>query len=251
MGSSDGNSGLRMTGEGRGGGLRRALQVWLVVLILLLVTGAIVVRLDGGRKLICGFLEKRFGAPVEIGHSRIAWPYDLVLENIRVEFHETGSLSVAELRFGLGGAAARRLVLHNPELVLLRDERGTWAPQIFSALGTLPAGSFHDITELTKPWRNRISLRVTDGALRWMDHSGEIMTEVNGLRFAVRPVKLLNREYFAYEWGAYVIRDSSGLSAGDPYCLWLAGAYNDYIELERRVAAGPGRGWPHIEGDEQ
>lgn len=250
MGNSNGNGGLRMTGDSSGFGLRRTIQVWLVVIVLLLVTGAIVVRLEGGRRLICGYLEKRIGAPVTVAHSRIAWPYDLVLENVQVDFNEAGSLSVGELRFGLGGAASRRLALSNPQLVLLRDDDGTWSPQVFSGLGSLPSGSFHDITALTKPWRNRMSLRVADGSISWMDSNGSIMAEINGLRFAVRPVRLLSREYFAYEWGAYVIRDATGLSAGDPYCLWLAGVYNDYIELERRVAAGPGRGWPHIEGDE-
>ena len=251
MKNSDAGSGLRLTGEGRGGGLRRALTVWVLLVILLLITVAVVVRLEGGQALISGYLERRLGSPVEIGASRIVWPYVLAIDNMQVEFDEGGSFAVAQLRVGFSGLLSRRIVMKEPEIVLVRHTSGKWSPLFFSGLGSVPSGSFADLTELTKPWRSRNSLEVRDGTVSWIDHAGEVITEMNGIRFAVRPVRLLARPYYAYEWNTYVIRDEAGLSAGNSYCLWLAGEHNDYIEIERRIASGDGRGWPYAQREGQ
>lgn len=244
MKTTEERGGLRMTGEGGGIGFRRSLLIWLFMLLVLLVTGAVVVRLDGGRDLIQSALEKRFGMPVTIERCRIGWPYDLVMENVRCGTNTAGHVYAGEVRVGIGGPAQRRIAIQDLKVDLVQDEQGRWGPGGLSEMGSLPEESYQEITRLTRNWRRNTALEISDGTIRWVDGGGAVIFAANGFHFKVRPVRLFTRGYFAYELGAYVILDSSGLAVNDPFCLWLAGSNHDYIEIERRIATGPGAGWP-------
>ncbi len=227
---------MRVISTRRGARLSGVLLLLLFLAVLVLATGWFLARTEGARTLIAERLSDRLGVPVTIGESRIGWPYVLVLRAVATKGEtavDGAGFSVGTLRLG------RRLRYWDLELrhVIVRvrrDEAGLWTPLAVARLADLREASASDITRLTGPVRRRLRLRVTDGALVWLDADGREEASLRDVRFQMEPVKLPERRAMTY-YGLRVYAAAGGAlgNARDLNWAWLTSVDKAYIELDR------------------
>jgi hypothetical protein len=227
---------MRVIGGGvHRGAFSRFLITTAVLAAILLIAGWFAARSEGGRELIESQLAKRLGMPVAIERTRIGWPYELVLENLRTPgFEAAGSagFSAAEVRIGLG---IRRWKLRLRQVIVrVMDEGdGQWAPGCLGRLGDLRDMRARDIVRATDGIRDRVSIRLTDSALGWLDAEGNEVASARDVNFRMLPVRIEKRRlhYFALD-----VYRATGVALGatrDMHWEWLTTQELEYIELSR------------------
>ncbi len=227
---------MRVIGGGtHRGALSRSLAVFLILVAIVLVAGWFAVRSDGARALIEEQVSKRLGTSVAIEKTRIGWPYVLVLENLRTpEFEAAGTagFSAAEVRIGrdLHGWS---LHLRQAIVRVMDEGDGQWVPECLARLGDLRDVHVRDIVRLTDDLRDKVSIRLTDSTLGWLNADGEELAAARDVNFRMLPVRIEKRRlhYFALD-----IYRTTGMAMGgsrDMHWEWLTTQELEYIELSR------------------
>jgi hypothetical protein len=232
--TEEGKVTIRAAGEERGGCIVRFLVTTLVLGIILLVGLLFVVRTEGGRQLAAGMVGKRLGLEMNVGVARIGLPYDLVMEDVvSIEALPGGEplVSIKELRVGLGSTL--RVRVHHCVLNLIRQEDEAWLPGSMARLGDLPMKNVAEISRLTAGFRKRVSLRVTDLSVRWLNSKGQPMATAGGVTFNMEPTQLPDRRMYHYHLSIYHVLGPAEAKVHDVEREWLAAEGMDYVEIGR------------------
>ena len=227
---------MRIIGGGvHRGAISRFLIVVLILAIIVLVSGWFAARSEGGRDLIESQLAKRLGMPVAIERTHIGWPYVLVLENIRTpEFAAAGTagFSAAEVRIG-PGVGRWNLKLRQVIVRVMDEGDGQWKPACLSRLGDLRDVRARDVVRATDGIRDKVSIRLADSTLGWLDAEGNEIASARDVNFRMLPVRIEKRRlhYFALD-----VYRATGVALGDARDMhweWLTTQELEYIELSR------------------
>ena len=227
---------MRVVSSGRRrGGLSRAFVIVVILIVIILTAIWFGVRSEGGRNLIESHLSKRLGLPVSVENTRIGLPYVLVLENIRTAEFEaagTGGFSVAEARAGLRLFPwGWHLRLRQVMVRLKRDGESGWTPICLVRLGDLQQAGTRDIVRMTDGIRERVSLRVLDSTLAWLDADGHEIGSVRDVDFRMLPVRIEERRLHYFSLNIYDATGVAIASGRDLRYEWLTTQELEYIEL--------------------
>lgn len=236
--TEDAHSKMKITSAGGGGGcLGRTAMTLLLVVVIIGGAAFFAVRLAGAREMIRGRLERALGFPLTIGETRIGWPYDLVVRGIESKgFGQaaTAGIRADELRIGASFDAGLRLRVYRPELIMVQDSKGDWAPSAFRPLGDLPAQTVASVSALTALFRKRWSVAITDGRVQWLRADGEEWASSSGIDFVVQPVVLPGESAWYHRLSAYTFVQAGTERVQDVSRTWLTSDERPYVELARR-----------------
>lgn len=238
MGSDEERGGrMRITSMGDGPLTRfvRFLVTVVVILLILLGTGAVLVRLEGGRTFVEDQLERVLAHELTIERARIGWPYELVVENLRSDGFGEGAagFSAKEVRIGWGIRPRATVEVRHGTLRLVRDSEGRWAPDAFAGLGDLPVESISDISRLTAALRERYAVHVSDSDLEWDDAEGQLLAAAGGVTFDMTPVRIPGRRMSHYRLRVQHMLEPDHARRSEMVREWLASSGKDYVEIHR------------------
>lgn len=187
------------------------------------------------RSLVEDMLEKRLGAEVSVGRTKIGWPYALVIEKIacgRMDSGEGPGITIEEARIGFGAKTLWRARIRRCALNLVEDSDRTWSPAVFSSLKDLPWKNVTDISRVTETLRGWLQLSVTDSSITWHPYHGEKVW-ARGISFDMTPASIPGRKMCHYAMTIYNARGSDGIRLDDIEREWLSSEEREYIELDR------------------
>lgn len=232
---SDSDKGnVRVTAPRRMGRLTKILIVLVVLALILLVTGLFVARSGGVRETVEEWIEKRLGTDVEVGSTRIGFPYDLVVENVVSADHASSGeplLTIKQIRVGLGKRSRWHVGLEGVTLNLSLGRDGAWVPVGFASLGELPRQDARMISQLTRGFRKRVSLALDDSRIRWLDADGVLRAVARGLSFRMVPVQMPKREMYFYRVRIFSATYANQQVEQDIEREWLASDNRDFVEI--------------------
>jgi hypothetical protein len=235
----DGSGAMReRSGPPRGGiGCLWSGLITLVVAVgVLLAVGLLAARTSGVKRLIEDALSREMEMKMQIGAMRVAWPYDLVVEDLHSKEQAPGGdpvLEVSEARIGLGLRTPWRLYVRGAILNLMQLPDGNWRPASMAPLGDLPQQSLADLSSATRTMRDRWRIEIEDSAIRWFAADGRLTLSVNGIAFEMSPIRLPTRDMQHYRVAVYQARGRDEDRADDVEREWLASETDDYIEVGR------------------
>jgi len=235
-----------LAGDKKSGAISRFITVSLILLFIVMVTVWFGVRTDGGRDFAESKLSDHFGTGVSIESMRIGFPYVLVLDNLRTAGFEaagTAGFSVAEVRLGLRGWKKYSLRLKQLIVRVQDDGDGNWKPASFARLGDLKDAEIVDMVHLTDSLRKKVSLRVVNSNIGWLDIDGVESAVARDIDFKMLPVRIDDRRMHYYVLDIYNANGIALDSGRDMHWEWLTTPKTDYIEL-------PGRSEGHEVWDE-
>ena len=211
--------------EDRFAGFRRLVITLVVLAIILMVTGFLAVRMEGGSKFVQDWLGKRVGLDLTAEHTRIGWPYVLVLEGVQSNPGDDGPaplVSAREVRVGLRLNGNWRVTILQGAAQLVQGSDGTWGPAALGRLGSLDVPDVTQISRVTAGFRRRVALDIRDSSLEWVDARGMTRAAARGVDFRMVPVRVPERRLYYYTLSA----DSLTREAMRPRKVteeWLAG----------------------------
>lgn len=222
-------------GECRGSGLKRFLITAVIILLIFYVGAFFGLRTAGARSLIDGALEKRLGVELEIGETQLAFPLGVKMHIVKAgEPAESMPGFIAqELCVKYCPFAGTKISVSGVELVLAKQDDGTWEPRFFSRMGYLPAQEMEKVSDATKSFRDRVSIDVDGALIKWVDERGSIDVLMEGVEFEMQSARLPGREMFHYKLGVFKCSaDGAGGGSGhDIVREWLSGPDAAYVEL--------------------
>lgn len=222
-------------GDSGGGGLKRFVVTALIILVIFYAGAYFGLRTSGARSLIDSSLEKRLGMEVEIGETRLAFPLGLRINTIKAGSpgENLPGFTAQELCVELGARLVTKISASGVELVLAKQGDGSWEPRFFSRMGDLPSRKMAIVSDVTKSFRDKVSVCVDDALIKWVDEHGQVSVLMEGVDFEMQQVKLPGREMFHYKLG--VFKFSSDLVGGggdhDIVREWLSGPDAEYVEV--------------------
>ena len=247
-------------GEEGGSGPKRLL-VTLVIIVLILYVGAFFgLKTDGARSLVEGSMSKRLGMEVQIGETALALPLGVAMSNVRAgDPAESLPGFLAEtIKVRLLSGSWIGVEVSGVDLVLVRNDDGTWAPRCFSSLGDLPAQDLAGLSVITKEFRSRVSVDVDGAMLKWIGDNGQAYVVMEGVDFVMESVKLPRSRMYHYDLAVfkYAVDGAGGALGRSIKREWLAGEDADYIEISvsgdmQGVDRFFGQGMMEIDDEEQ
>jgi len=223
-------------GEGHMNAILRFVLTATILLVIVLATGAVLARTDGGRSLIEDRLGKKLAIEVSVARSRIALPYALVLEDVASKDFADGHAAgfrVEEVRLSASSVRRLNVRLRGVEAVLVRDEEENWLPECLSRLGDLPVLPIDECSRVTGAIRDRISLHARDGLIVWRNDQGHTMASADGVSFDMVPVRMPGRRMFHCKAVVDEVLRPDMKRMTKVRREWLAGDGLEYIEIER------------------
>ena len=220
---------------GGGNGLKRFLVTVIIIVIILYVGAFFGLRTAGARSLIDGAMEKRLGMEVEIGETKLAFPLGVTMQMVKAG--EPGEnlpgFLAQELRVNFLSGAGTRVSASGVELVVAKQDDGSWAPRFFSRMGDLPARKTEVVSDVTKSFREKVSVAIDGALVKWVDEDGRVQVMAESLDFEMQPVKLPGREMFHYRLGVFKCTADviGGGSGHDIVREWLSGPDAAYVEV--------------------
>ncbi len=238
-------------GESSGGGFKRFVITVLIIVIILYVGAFFGLRTAGARSLVDSSLEKRLGMEVEIGETKLAFP--LGVRMLTVKAGDPGEnlpgFLARELCINFLPLTGTKVSASGVEMVVAKQDDGSWAPRFFSRLGDLPARQMADVSEVTKSFRDKVAIDVDGALIKWVDADGSITVLMEGVDFQMQPVALPGRDMLHYRLA--IFKYSSDLVGGgsghDIVREWLSGPDADYVEVSSQGDMPAGEVAPDVE----
>lgn len=219
------------------GRLARFVVTVLILAAILLTTVFFAVRTEMGRELVKEGLEKRLGMKLNVGSTRIGWPYVLVAEDVQSIKSRSGSgekealFEAGEIRIGLGFRPRWRLSVYKGVLNLVEDRDGNWDPEVFSRLSELPLKGVTEIAKVTEELRRNVALYLSECSINWLNSDGNAGASAKGISFHLRPVKLSQRRMYHYDISIYNLVYTDNTRDHDIEREWLSSDTVDYVEI--------------------
>ena len=208
----------------------------LLAALILLVFGIFAARTEGCRAYVEEAIQQRTGTRFLVGKTMIGWPYDLVLENVRLERAPKASdagLTVREMRLGVRPDLQWHLALTGCNLALQKDSDGLWQPAFAGALGS-PA-DIARVSALAVHLPARVCLEVQDGTVEWLEPKGTRTAFAKGVRLWVTPIALSGRSMFHWRLMADEVLRAGGGRIYDIEREWLYTEKKPYLEIDYRA----------------
>ena len=224
-------------GGRRGGFLGGLISTLLVVAVILLAFGFFAARTAGFRDYAQDAIEKLTGARFVAGDSRIGWPYDLVLENVRLRDNGAageGGLEIRELRIGLCLDLTRRVEIVAPVLRMERSADGNWKPDLAAPLGAL--SRLGQVSELVSQQDENVLVKITRGQIDWTDERGGRLSAAHDFDLTITPLRVGERRMWHFLLSAREIAAPGGAPRQNVRWEWLATAGRNYIEIDAQAA---------------
>ena len=254
-------SGGKQSAGGRGA-LRALAGTLFVLAVVLLIAGFFGVRTESFRKMARERIEKETGIPVTIDRARIGWPYGLVLAGVRFANDPTQSLDrlrVDEVRIDVGIGKPPLVTLNGCSLTLVERKDGKWDPEGVSGLGELR--DIAQIAGLTGGIRKKVRLRISHGAILWVDWNGHEVARAEDFSFTMEPVVTITGRKLHY--CALSVRElalEDGALSRDVKAEWIITGEDRTVEIgydrddsllrAKRGRRGHDEGAPEEEGDQ-
>ncbi len=236
-------------GDDGGSGIKRMAITLLIIAAILYVGAFFGLKTDGARSLIEGSLSKRLAMTVQIGHTRLALPFGVAMEKVRAGDPAEGlpGFLAEEVRVKLFSGAGVDVQVDGLDLVLGRQDDGSWEPRFFSKLGDIPMGSVSELSAVTEEFRDDVSIDVSGAVLKWVGETGKTYVMMEGVDFQMSPVKLPRRRMHHYDLSVfkYVVEVGGTASGKEIKRVWLADKDADYVEMS---AAGDVQGADSVFG---
>jgi hypothetical protein len=214
----------------------RLLFTLALLAAILMVTGVLAVRSDGGREFVRDRIGQALGMELDIERTRIAWPYVLRMEDVRTRGAALGAspgFRAQEARVAPSLRGTLRVEVKRGELNLVRGEDGAWAPGAFAVLGELPATNLAAVSIVTRKLSRRAVLELTDCAIRWEQADGSLLASAAGVTFSMQRAQVPGRRMAYYRLSVRGMTDFQGGNVDDVEREWLASDATPYIELSR------------------
>jgi len=229
-GSSDGK------GKKSKGGFGRLLTVVIVLILILFIAAFVVARMDTGRDLVKGWLEKELGMELTLGGTSLALPFDVVID--RIESKDTGfgvkpGFKAREVRIAPRLIWPSSVSVLRGELTLKRGADGVWTPSCFSRLGDVPVRNIAEISRVTREFRRNMTFRITDSSIVWLDETGQEKARAGGILLDIAPVNVPEQTFYYHHLVVYNMLGVDGVQVHDVEREWLSSDTKDYIELSR------------------
>jgi hypothetical protein len=222
-------------GEERGNGLKRLLVTLLIITTILYVGAFFGLRTDGARSLIEGEMSKRIGMEVQIGETKLAFPLGVAMHIVKAgePGEDLGGFLAKEIKIKLLSGAGIHIEASGVDLVMLREDDGSWGPRFFSKLGDIPDHELSMVSNITKGFREHVSIDVDGALLKWIGDDGEVHVLMEGVVFEMQPTRLPGRKMVHYRLDVfkYSVGGPGGASGRDIVREWLAGPDSVYIEV--------------------
>ena len=221
-------------GEPAGNGLKRLAITLVVIAVIFYVGTFFALKTDGARGLVEGWVSKKVGSEVQVGSARLAFPFGVTMTDL-ISGDIAGGMSginADEVTIKFLSGAGCTVRVRGAEVVLVRDDEGSWAPRFFNKLGDLPDTGVAGLSKVTEEVRDDYSIYVVGGVIKWLGDEGKQVV-VDGVDFEMRPVKLPGRRMHYYKlkifkFGSEGVRGPSGK---DIVREWLADEDSSYVEL--------------------
>lgn len=223
----------------RKGRLRAVVTVLFVVLLILAVSGIFVSRTVGFRKYIQERIRENTGAEFNVESCRISWPYDLVLDNVKLAPRDAGSrggMSFREVRIGLRAGFEKRVVLTGCRLTLIRTPEGGWEPREMEGFGDLKG--VEDLSTVMADLDEAVRMEIRNGRVEWLDAQGAPVSSIEGLEFRMTPVRVPGRRMYHFHLEAREVLRPGGGRIRDVEREWICAEGRPYLEIEYRANWG-------------
>lgn len=187
---------------------------------------------QGFRSFAAAVLSRKAGVPVSIGACRIGWPYDLAMEDVAVAAEEEGGeapLRIERARLSWRPWSGLTVALHAPRLRLKLGEDGEWHPESLSGFGGIRSAG--DISDLSAPFRSRLSLRIKAGRLELRDAADRLAGSASDIALSMTPASLPGRQATHYHLAAFDV-SAGGSRLRKLVQEWLATDRSAYVELD-------------------
>ncbi len=236
---------MRVTKEPRRSGcLVRAFVVLVILVGIAMITGVFAVKADGGRELITDWLEKRLGMELNVGKTRIGFPYVLVIKDISSDVtgpDESALLEMESIRLRAGVFPFLRASVKGMDLTMVVSDKGQWSPQSFAPVGELPGSGLEMISHITRELRSDMILSLEKSRIRWVDSRGAERASVRGLNFGFEPADIPDNRMYYYHFSVDEAVYPDGRKKKGLEAEWLSSARYDFIDLDPRDScADPG-----------
>lgn len=241
MGNGDGD-GKKQGGKG---GLGRLLVALVVLLVILFIVAFVVARMDAGRDLIKGWLEKQLGLELAIGHTSLGLPFEVVIDRVESKGFDFGikpGFKAREIRIAPRLFSPTQVSVLRGEMTLMRGEDGVWVPAGFSRLGDVPLRNIGEISRVTRGFRKNVAIHVTEGSIVWLDRTELEIASASGVLLDVLPVTIPEQTLYYHHLVVYNMLGIDGLRVHDVEREWLSSDTKDYIELHRSGKPIPASG---------
>ncbi len=226
----DNGGGLAAPAPSRGG-LGRLLRTLGVLALAALAAGFFVVRTDFGRTLIAARIGALLGEPVNIRSARIAFPYVLVLDDVTSEGTSGGGFKLEEVRLAPGVRPWLRVALDRVLVHVAQGREGEWEPRCAAGLGDLGLQHLERVAGLTRPWRDLVTLTVSDGTLKRYAADKREVSSVSGVRFVMRPLHAPGRMLYYHRLEVGSVTGGEDNGARGVTLEWVATDVLDYVDL--------------------
>ena len=219
-------------------GFKAIVGTLLVIVLILLVFSFFAARTDGFRSYLENEVQKRTGIRLLIGKTRIGWPYDLVMENVKLDSGAAGAgeLTIQEASIGLAFDLSPRVMLRGCHLSLVEASAGEWQPEVVSALG--PLQRIGQVADLVAGVGREFSLEVRESDVRWSSAGSNAVSEVRGLTLLILPKSLPRREVYCFYLTAQEVLRPGGSRIRAVEREWLSTTGKPYIEISYRADWG-------------
>lgn len=229
---------MRITSEdgAEGGSIFKRFVITLLIVTVIFYVGAYFgLRTDGARSLFEGGMSKRLGMDVQIGATKLTFPLGVTMRAVKAgdPAEDLGGFMAEEITIKLLSGAGIHVEASGVDLVMLRDEDGSWGPRFFSKLGDAPSCDLSAVSDMTKGFREKISIDVDGALLKWIGDDGQVHILMEGVMFQMEPVKLPGRKMIHYSLDVfkYSVEGLDAASGRDILREWLAGADSAYVEV--------------------
>ena len=219
--------------------LKAVIGTLLIIAAILLVFGFFAARTEGFKNYLQDQIQKRTGQRFDIGDTRIGWPYDLVLQDVKYRDPHAdakGTLTMKEVRVGISLDLTWRIGVTGADLTLVESTEGQWTPALLAALG--PIKRMGEVSEITSDLQTQVLLDVEDSTIQWINRKGERTGTAKGLGFVMTLLHPPNRTLCYFRLTAReVVRANDG-RIHDVDREWVCTVSKPYIEIESRADWG-------------
>jgi len=152
------------------------------------------------KSLITSLIKNKTGMEVCIEHTRISWPYDIELENIRtVDFENTLSGFKADsVKIGIRLPCRIKVVIKNALLRLMKEDKGKWAPYFLEELGNIFPFSDASLLQVTDEIRKILDFSIYNTRIEWLGAENNGLAIVDGIDCILKRVKVTSKQIFYY-----------------------------------------------------
>lgn len=236
---SSGNMQVITPGERRSGFFGSFIMPLLIIIVILLVTIFFIVKTDGGKKFIVDRMGKSLRMDVELGETRIGWPYILVLDGVSVKEKEASepALTAESIRVFYDLKLRRHVSVSHGELILKQNNDDDWTPDVFSRFGDIPSGNIAQLAKILDLFDRRDVIDLIDVTIKWIDKSGNENSSVSIADFKTVPVKisLHKMRYFDLAIKSGMVKEKE---FSDVKKEWLASEKKPYLSLDEDDCMG-------------